>query len=176
MKFLWTILLAIVVLQSCTEVKFKQPQPQGIAALESIPESMQGYYLLGDKDTVKIFANGFEMKKDSTNEKEQHELSEFFAIKRWKKTIFINLRDKDEPYWSVIFLTPNDSNISVGFLSFNQNDKESIDQFKQLTKVEELLNEEGKITNYLIDPSKKELKKILKTIPMYDLGKLRKIE
>ena len=62
MKF--SLILFLVVLISCKEITYKEPQPKGKKSLTEIPFSLQGKYLLIDengidKDTLYINRSGY---------------------------------------------------------------------------------------------------------------------
>lgn len=176
MKKVILSLVLVSLLISCVEVKFEEPQPKGVKPLEVIPESIRGTYIMGENDTMKISADGFVLLNDSSKKDEVHELSEFFVIKKWRKSYFINIREKDEESWSVIFITRNkEKRMTVGILSFNNKELDEIEKIKKITEVEEIKNSEGEIVEYRINPSKRELKKIMKTSSFLELGGMTKL-
>jgi len=177
MKNLILSILFLSLLSSCVEIKFEEPQPHGVKQLDVIPESIQGNYLIGDGDTLKVYADGFTILKDSTKNNEDHKLSEFFILKKWKGSYFINVKDNDEDYWSVIFITKNkEKKMAIGMLSFSDNNLDKIEELGEITKIKTIKSEDGSVKDYIIKPSKRQLKKIIKSSSFLELGLLKKLE
>jgi hypothetical protein len=168
--------LLLIFLQSCVEVKFAEPQPHGIKNIDVFPEAFQGQYLAGDKDTIEIFKEGFKFLNDSSLGKSQFVISDSFIIRQWKKTYFFNFKEKEDSVWTVFFLKTTKKNSSLGSLTFKEKESEKIDLIKNITEVKEIRNEDGNLDYLLIQPSRRELKKLLKAFPLYDFGTLQKIK
>ncbi len=177
MKKIGILLFVIVFISSCVEVKFEEAQPQGVKALESIPNNFQGTYLLGDSDTVQISSNSFQFSKPLGGKKEAYELSNIFILKKWQNTYFVNLKEEDAKYWSVFFIKKNkEHKLMIGFLGYSDSDTTSIQRLGEITQLKSYPKGGEEDDGYVINPSKKELKQILKEIPLEELGKLIKIE
>ena len=168
----------IYLLLSCTEIKFEQPQPKRIKNLELIPEKIQGEYLLDKKDTIKISSEQILILKDSLGlEDEVYKLSDVFKVRYWKKTYFLNIKEKEDSVWTVIFIQKNkNQTLSMGFLSFEEKDTESIEKIKSITKLKEVMNESESLDYYLANPSRCELKKLMKQANFHELISLEKIK
>jgi len=177
MKKVGLSLLLIITLLSCIEVKFEEPQPHGVKQLDVIPENIQGSYLIGNSDTLKVYADSFVILKESTKERTVHKLSEFFILKKWKGSYFINIRKPNDMYWTVVFITTDkDKKMAIGMLSFSDNNLDKIDALGKITSVEIIKDEDGNVKNYIIKPTKRELKKIIKNSSFLDLGLLKKLD
>lgn len=163
---------------SCTEIKFKQAQPKGIKDLAIIPEQIQGEYLLDKKDTIKISSDQIRIHQDSTGlNDEVYEISDVFKVRYWKKIYFLNIKEKEDSIWTLIFIQKNkNQQLSAGFLNFSDKDKEKIDKIKSITKVQTILSESDKVNYYLVDPSRCELRKIMKQASFHSLISLEKIK
>jgi hypothetical protein len=62
MKYLFSLVIATVVLSSCTTVYFEHPQPKNDSALNGFPKSFQGAYFIEEgqqKDTLLVEKNKF---------------------------------------------------------------------------------------------------------------------
>lgn len=174
-----TVLISIVffLLISCVEVKFEEPQPHGVNAFKSIPKNFRGAYLLGDKDTVRITAKNFTFKKKKNGKPELHELSDVFVLKKWQNTYFFNFKNEDDENWSVIFISKNkEKKLMLGYLAYSDKDSVEIEKLREITRLITIKNENDETEGYLIKPSKKELKQIMKAISLKELGEIRKIE
>lgn len=168
----------IFVLFSCTEIKFKQAQPKGIKDLAIIPEQLQGEYLLDKKDTIKITNDQIRILQDSTNTNDEvYEISDVFKVRYWKKTYFLNIKEEEDSIWTVIFIQKDKNHqLSAGFLSFGEKDTEKIEKIKSITKARAILSDSEKADYYIVDPSRCELRKIIKQANFHRLITLEKIK
>jgi hypothetical protein len=95
-------IVSFVFLIACTEVSFKNPQPEGVKKLTAIPAELVGKYVPLDSaestDTLVISKTGYEIK--STSEKSETELergfmSDSLVLKFYKGYYFVNKREND---------------------------------------------------------------------------------
>lgn len=101
--------LLMVVISSCTNVYFDQPQPKNGEILKYIPLELQGIWV--DKlDTLYITKHGFEevnVKTDSSGtissiKRETHFLSDSLMLQKAEKYYVVNIREKKN--WQVVIL------------------------------------------------------------------------
>lgn len=176
MKRLLSLLLIGLLLWSCVEVKFELPQPKGIKDISVIPESLQGKYAV-DKDTLEIKSDGIAYSNDSLGKQDIYKISDNFKIRKWRNTYFLNVKEKDDSLWSVFFMTVGkNKQLSIGYLSYNTNNEENIEKLKSITKVREVRNENDNIDFYLLNPSRCQLRKIMKQVTFQDFGQINKQE
>ena len=103
-------LLIAVLIFSCKEITFREPQPNGRRTLLSVPEKLRGKYLTFQdngqvsKDTVVITANGyrfgyFDQISSSAHEPDYHSgvLSDSLVLKYYRGYYFLNLYE--DPEW-----------------------------------------------------------------------------
>ncbi len=64
----------------------------------------------------------------------------------------------------------------IGFLGYSDSDTTSIQRLGEITQLKSYPKGGEEDDGYVINPSKKELKQILKEVPLEELGKLIKIE
>lgn len=88
------------------------------------------------------------------------QLSDDQVLRNFKGLYFLNYKESNN-FWTVKTLTLD----KEGILTFNRiyGGEEEIRKIKEMTTVEEITDKEGKVVNYKVRPTKKELKKILKS-------------
>lgn len=141
---------------ACTEISYKEPQPRGIQALTKIPSSLHGVYLM-DNDTVTFFENGLRGKENG--KEEVLTLSDSIVLKKYKKHYFISYRDGN--VWLLRILR-KDKN---GDLYFMEMDHVPDDEAQRKIFLDKLSAEIPVIRSdphYIIDPSPKELYRLIK--------------
>jgi hypothetical protein len=176
MKHLILLIITALAIQSCVEIKFEEPQPKGIKNLEIFPEEFQGQYLLGDKDTLEIFKDGIKVLNDTTLEKDEFVISDQFIIREWKRNYFINIKEKEDSVWTLVVFKPTKKDFNLRNFSFKSDDLKKIKKLKKITETKEVKNKDGAVDYYLINPSRRELKKILKLFPEHDFGNMQKVK
>ena len=93
-------------------------------------------------------------------EKTLFKVSDDQVLRYFKRLYFLNFRES-ENLWTVNTLTLD----KEGVLTINRiyGGEEEIQKVKDMTTVEEITDEEGKVVDYKVRPTKKELKEILKS-------------
>jgi len=155
------VVISLGFLISCSEVSFKKPQPKGVKKLTSLPSELVGKYVPVDSaeatDTLVISRTGYVIK--SKSEKPETDLEKGFigdslVVKFYKGYYFINRRENDQ--W-ILRLIKSDS----GYLSMAQIDIATDEKKEKLKAFNlEVLKIDGN-TYYQINPSKKELLKLV---------------
>ena len=87
-------------------------------------------------------------------------LSDNQVLRYFKGLYFLNFRESDN-LWTVKTLTLD----KEGILTINRiyGGEEEIQKIKDITTVEEITDDEGKVVDYKVRPTKKELKEIMKS-------------
>ncbi|MBI1184697.1 hypothetical protein GC194_10520 [bacterium] len=153
-------LLTIFLLVSCEETLYKEPQPGGVKEQKSFPEKIRGTYITGDGDTIVIEEKQVvELKKTMISKNSPYVLGDSIKLKKYKHYLFVSYL-ADNNYWSTILIDYKQK----GYLHLYQIDPKStkIKALKNITKVEEFKDESGKTDFLLLNPSKREWKKIIK--------------
>ena len=155
-----TIALILVILASCKEISFREPQPKGKRALKEIPRELRGEYLLVDednnRDTLIVTTTGYVMRSDST----EGILGDSLVLKKFKGYYFFS--DNEDPEW-LLRVVKVEANGDLSYLFMNPGDK----TFNQYLLE---LNEEIKIDSsevdgeklYQIDPSPRQLHSLMR--------------
>ncbi len=174
--FFWLLLL----LTSCKEISFKEPQPAGVSSLKEIPPEIRGKYLARDKstgekfDTLIIESWGYHFKdKDDKDWLGKGTISDSLTIKFYKDYYFVNFRSGDQ--WVLRLIKKKPSGIE--FLSINiQDDNNRKAMVKKLSKrfgLKEI--EKGEDTFYQINPTPTQLMQLIKE-GYFSGGELTKIK
>jgi hypothetical protein len=158
------IFLVVLILISCKEVSFKEPQPKGRRTMTSVPKKLQGKYLTYEengvlsKDTVIIKPNGyrfgyFDPLPASTHREDYEEgvLSDSLILKSYKGYYFLNLYEK--PEW-LLRVIKQERNGDLIYMAMEQEDVDFNDYLKKLSS--EIAIDSVKRENetlYHIDPS-----------------------
>jgi hypothetical protein len=102
-RLLILILFWSLLLYSCNEVTYPEPQPVGVSALRNIPPALLGQYSTRDKstgeigDTLIIESWGYHFK--DTNDKDwlgSGRLSDTLVVKFYQNYYFVNFKEGDQ--------------------------------------------------------------------------------
>ncbi|HNP94728.1 MAG TPA: hypothetical protein PKJ63_03840 [Cyclobacteriaceae bacterium] len=160
---LWLLLLA-----SCKEISFKEPQPAGVPALTEIPANLQGHYLSYDEitgeesDTLIIESWGYHFKdKEDKDWLGSGHLSDSLVVKFYQNYYFINFKSGDQ--W-VLRLVRQKPYGGIEFLSIDIQDdakrKEMLRKISRKLDVKEIHRDED--TFYQIRPTAAQLMQLIK--------------
>jgi len=146
------ILVSLLLIASCKEVSFRDPQPAGRKPLKSVPKSLQGRYLgleeSGEpsKDTVVITSRGYyfaysNQVDQGKSEYDEGLLSDSLILKSYKGYYFLNINENPEWLLRVIKQEKN------GDLIYMAPEQEGVD-FKDYLKK---LSVEIKIDSFQVE-------------------------
>lgn len=142
---------------SCSDVQFEEPQPVWIAKNEAaIPKNLHGHYASGN-DTLRISEKRIVDNKIKPDF--DLNLSDSVLLKIYNQNYFLNVYDEEKKNWAVIMAKQEKEDIMLYTLSF----KDSIVQrrLKEITTVKEMKDSSGAVTDYIINPTAEEFRKIL---------------
>ncbi len=168
MKILFPVIFWSLLLYSCKEVSFKEPQPSAIQALKEVPQSIQGQYYSYDQDTGEkadtliIESWGYHFKnKDEKDWLGRGVLSDSLVIKFYENYYFVNFRSADQ--W-VLRLVKQQPSGALQFLSIDiQDDSKRKEMVRKLTKRFKLKEiKKSDDTFYQIDPTPAQLIQLIK--------------
>lgn len=160
--FTWTLLL-----YSCREVSFKEPQPAGIASINEVPSELRGRFVpeTGDdrdkRDTLIIESWGYRF--TDSNDKDwlgRGVISDSLVLKFYQDYYFVNFKAGDQ--W-VLRLIRRNTDQSIEFLSIDLQEDGRKDVLKKLSrkvKVTEL--HRGDDTFYQISPNPAQLMDLIR--------------
>ena len=163
LALVWSLLLI-----SCKEVTFKEPQPAGVAPMKEVPTTLRGTYQTfeqnsGDfSDTLIIEAWGYRMKdKDDKDWLNRGALSDTLVVKFYENYYFVNFKSGDQ--W-VLRLVKQDPNGSINFLAIDLQDdarrKSMLKKIAKDLKIKEFQHKDD--TFYQITPTPPQLMKLIK--------------
>ena len=161
--FVWSLLLF-----SCKEVTFKEPQPAGVSALKEVPAALRGTYQTYDQtsgdfsDTLIIEEWGYHMKdKDDKDWLGRGTLSDTLVVKFHENYYFVNFKSGGQ--WILRLVKP-DPDGSIRFLAIDiQDDAKRKDILKKISKklkISEFKHKDD--TYYQINPTALQLISLIK--------------
>jgi len=171
----WGLLLI-----SCKEVSFKEPQPSGVQALKEVPPALRGRYLGmnvkgEDTDTLIIESWGYHLR--DSREKDwlgKGVLSDSLVVKFYKDYYFVNFRTGDQWILRLIKQKPDGS---IEFMSIMvSDDAKRKDILKKLSKrftVKEVQRKDD--TFYQINPTRDQLMQLIAE-GLFEGNELRKLK
>lgn len=166
MRKLLLIVIWAVLLYSCKEVSFREPQPAGVTPLMEVPKSLHGNYVgIDDKgtdtDTLIIESWGYHFR--DAKDKDwlgKGVISDSLVIKSYKNYYFVNFRSGDQWVLRLIRQKPGGS---IEFMSIPvSDDAKRKDILKKLSKkfpVKEIQRKDD--TFYQINPTRDQLMQLI---------------
>lgn len=158
----------VLLLVSCKEITFKEPQPAGIPTLKEVPEALRSTYQSFDQttgdfsDTLIIESWGYRMK--DKNDKDwlgRGTLSDTLVLKYFENYYFVNFKSGDQ--W-VLRLIKQNPNGSIQFLAINLQDevkgKDVLKKISKRLKIKETKHKDD--TFYQINPTQTQLMALIK--------------
>lgn len=158
----------LILLISCKEVSFTEPQPAGIAPLKEIPKNLLGQYLSYDEitgdesDTLIIESWGYHFKdKEDDDWLGSGHLSDTLVVKFYQNYYFVNFKSGDQWVLRLINQKPHGG---IQFLSIDIQDdarrKEMLRKVSKKLSVKEIRYNED--TYYQIQPTPAQLMELIK--------------
>ncbi len=168
MRLLILILFWSLLLYSCKEVTFREPQPAGASSLKEIPLKLRGSYATRDKatgeigDTLIIESWGYHFKdKNDQDWLGKGTLSDSLVVKFYENIYFVNFKEGDQ--W-VLRLVKEKSPGVLEFLSIDIQDdskrKEILRKISRKVPVKEIQRNDD--TFYQINPTPSQLMQLIK--------------
>ncbi len=165
-KFI-TVMLVVVVMQSCTELAFRNAMPIQGTDLTEFPEDLQGTFLsmLESKDTIVITAtnvSGDKFHIDGNN-----------VLRKFGKYYICNEKKADR--WVIGVIRPQGyRGFTVYRFDVEETKKREI--IADITKVEEVLDESGGVDYLLVSPTDAEFRKMLRSKAFIRAEKFRRVK
>lgn len=162
------VLLMAVLIYSCKEITFREPQPKSRRILSSVPEKLQGRYLTFQEngelsqDTVVITATGYRFGYFDDIRGSGYEpdfdsgvLGDSMVLKYYKGYYFLSLNE--DPEW-VLRVIKQQKNGDLVYMAMEQKNVDFDDYVSKLSS--EIAIDSIKVENeslYYIDPSPSQL-------------------
>ncbi len=166
MKKLGLIVAWTLLLYSCKEVSFREPQPAGIAPLTEVPQALRGRFRGIDEkgedtDTLVIESWGYHFR--DAKEKDwlgKGVISDSLVLKFYKNYYFVNFKTEDQWVLRLIHQKPDGS---IEFMSIPVNDdakrKEILKKLSKKLTVKEIQKKDD--TFYQINPTRDQLMQLI---------------
>jgi hypothetical protein len=167
MHKLWFVVVPAL-MAACTEVSFKEPQPQGVKSLKAVPKKLQGTYL-PEQDglspgKIVIYANGYRVEKmDASDPAEVYPLSDSLVLKYYKGYYFVSLRD--ESVWLLRVVKPqkDGSLLLMEMPALSEDKTKRRGQLNELRKIAPVTESEIRGSAvYIMEPRPKQLLRLLR--------------
>ena len=155
MMRLTAILFLAIILSSCIDLGFENPQPEGLSNVDGLPAELSGSYI--NKDDTLVFSSGFII---SGGDSVSLIPSETLVIRKYNGYYFINMTDEKKGYWTVTCAKINKDRLTLMIPELQEDDKE---QLEKKWPVKEKYNEYDELMAYIISPTKNEWKKLLRS-------------
>lgn len=151
---------------SCLSVEFNKPQPYWCDNLSEFPKEMQGRFYTNENDTIEIGKDYYKQISSNPNStidtdlKTFEHLSDSVLLKKYKKNYFLNSKENEN--WKVSMVKLNKDKSFTVYAALEAEDK----IMKKLYNIKDktiLRDENEKATKIILNPTKKEFQKILKS-------------
>ncbi len=161
MKYVQFILIILLIFSpSCTQVYFEEPQPPGKKNLSSIPGKIQGLYFSNSGDSVLRINKDFIITYLDNGKNLKFSLSDNMILRKSKGIYYINIRNREKPYWMLFLLSYNKGAIYTGYSILNE---KNLTKFNEITEIFDSTNNNNLDKNeYLLNPCRKELKELIR--------------
>jgi len=185
------LLVGFLILTSCNDFYFKNPQPLHGKELKAIPDELVGTYMEKDADTLKhvnedpliITRNSYNLKTSEpsvqgmklsgsleNNKVVLKKLDDFYVLSQKIPNPINSSRDS---VWEVYVLEYRHNHLTLYNLA-SDGKEPKIDSIKQITPVKE--QKEGNDKYYLLNPSNKQFKKLLINNLYSKIGEFNKVK
>jgi len=151
----------LLLLVSCDQVIFPEPQPRKAKVLKEVPASLQGTFLDQDGDSLFVYKNSFSYYSDEFNTLQNVYLSDSAVLKEYRDRYFYNTRIllNQEYYWLCYILHPLTDGSGFDLYAMDPDDIVKLAKLQEITsKVRDI---EEETSYYLFAPKKKDYKKII---------------
>ena len=163
MKKILILLSLLLLLASCEEVIYPEPQPPRVKALKEIPDHLRGVYLDENQDTLVILRRSFIYHVFSFTDASEEFLSDSLVLKSYKGKYFLStiMDIGDENYWLTYLFEQDESTGNIEAYTMSPDDVVKMAMLQDITsKVAEMGSGDEKY--YLFAPKKRHYKKIIR--------------
>jgi hypothetical protein len=181
MKFLVLILMGILI-GACSEVRFECPQPKNVKEITEFPQKFIGVFFdTENKDTLFISKNGFryaeDIKRLSDDRVVLKKIGGYYILSC--KEILLGKDTTDLKGWNVLPFKMVHDTLTVLYIDTSENGDTMKTRLEAIlskgVKEESKERDNGNFEYFLIDPTKREFKKMLKNSVFSEQVKFTKI-
>ncbi len=176
MKNLLYLLALTLLLASCDQVIFPEPQPKKAKVLKEFPEETWGIYLDQNEDTLIVYSHSFYFSDNGLVDPEYVYLSDSAVLKYYYGRYFMNTRAtiNGQYYFITYIVEMLDNGKTLKLFGMDSENIVKLAKLQEITSKVEDIEDEG--TYYLFDPKKKDYKKIINDTIFSEMFVFRKIE
>ena len=177
MKKLVLLLITVILLSSCDQVIFTEPQPARVKAMTQIPETLQGVWLDDSNDTLYVGTKSFRYPSEDFSITEPEFLSDTSVLKEYKGRYFLNrtIRLDEGNFWLSYMIDPVEPGKKMDLYTMDPDDVVKLAKLQEITsKIRDI--EEGETSYYLFSPKKKHYKKIISDTIFSKMISFRKLK
>jgi hypothetical protein len=173
MKNLWAVLF-VVLFFSCKEVTYNDPQPKGKKSIAVVPEKLRGSYVMindkeNSKDTLFVNSRGYMIASD----RKQKSLGDSLVLRYYKGYYFLSINENPEWLLRVIQRDPNGDLRFMSMDTDENNFKSLLNKLSKEVKIDSITLSHEKL--YQIDPTPKQLLKLIKKDFFNEVSRMQKI-
>lgn len=156
------LLVLFLSLQSCNSILFTSAQPEDNPVLKEFPPNLIGTFVSEDIDTLVVKSTSFIFRGGDPVQLSGDITPKDCALKKMDDWYVISLQEEEE--WEVFPLkVESDDKFSVYFIDLKEDEeKDIIADLQKDLKVKEIYTRDGSFDHYLINPTKKQFKRLLK--------------
>lgn len=160
-KFAFIFAVLLFTMNSCDSVMFTTSQPEDAVILKQFPKKMRGTFVNLDQDTLLIESTSFLYDGGDRITLSKDVSSPVSILKKMDTWYFINIKKEGKEEWTVYpFKISGKDRITVYFSTMEVEEQKLIEDFRSKMHVQKFTYKYGEY--YLIAPSKRQFKKLLK--------------
>jgi hypothetical protein len=177
----WFVFMLLAGVVACTEISFKEPQPEGVKSLSAIPAKLHGTYQIEKNGTpsgkMVVEANGYRIEKDEYDQApEVFLLSDSVVIKNYKGYYFINVRNNSLWVLRVVRRQKDGNLLMLELPQLSANDARRNEQLQALRAIAPITETELNNTQvYIMEPRRRQLLQLLRKGYFKEQTLLRKL-
>lgn len=160
MKKLILFPVMALIFSSCTAVKFESPQPSNTPSISQFPSKMHGVFISNNEDTLFIEQHHFRYSGGQEVSIEGDLSTAQAVLKKVNSKYILNL--KEENTWDVFPLKASRNKIIIHYANLTSESEQLIFKVQKSSPVQEIKTEDGKFDHYLLAPTNREFRKLLR--------------
>jgi len=177
MKRLCFFALLALLLASCDQVIFPEPQPPRVDPLSEFPAGLRGVFLDEDGDTLTVGTRSFSYDNDGIAGMQGVHLSDSAVIKAYNDRYFFNTRIVlgGTDYWLTYIIRTYNGGANLDVYAMNPDEVVNLAKLQEITSKVRDIEDDGS-TYYLFDPKRKHYKKIISDTVFSKMISFRRIQ
>ncbi|MDN5200961.1 hypothetical protein QQ008_06305 [Fulvivirgaceae bacterium BMA10] len=177
MKKLIFYAIVLIWLSACTEVVYKNPQPLNTGSLKTFPEELRGAYESVNDDekiTITLGERYYSLREDDDEQIDGNISSDSASLKYYKGYYFLSHKMDELPYWILrVAKVQPDGTLSV--LAIDADNHSIMDELRNSLEVKRVEHDDEYDKFFLIEPTRKELIKLIEKKVFQEVYTFKKI-